>query len=492
MTGFFVFLSLLVFALCDGVCENELKEKSFAECPLTTNPRDFIRDVQRLNYPVWLSKSSLDGLVAHIVKALEGHTFEGFSNDRILKRLKKLHKERKKEVETCFKDRVILFHKLCLESMANATKTNELQDEQASLYCYATLLVRKWQAMELDTAMLRFSCLGVTQSVRSCILASEHLKEEIAKLKFTSELNQENWGKFLSLQEQVKEISNHLDSILYAPDSKCNLAKPTEINAYACVGKAEVLLHQSQDVKDIRKAFEYFAASCRESAQMHGDPRGCERLIDLVQFGSRGVIPNYTLSEKDTIASMLEIGCEQGSSKCCRYYSMYLRAAGNAEESNAALTRAANLPFVFPKVYQDLCNYHSSGIVGFETSKEIVKDTLLKACETTFTACGYYGWTIDKGDKTDIDKKNALHYYELGCKHGENFACMYYFFLLSALKKTPEKPVTPFDPIPPFADADVGKDENEFYEDMGALEGDERKEMAYWVLEYFKDKTVAK
>lgn len=108
--------------------------------------------------------------------------------------------------------------------------------------------------------------------MRSCILASEHLKEEIAKLKFTSELNQENWGKFLSLQEQVKgmpsassffslvEISNHLDSILYAPDSKCNLAKPTEINAYACVGKAEVLLHQSQDVKDIRKAFEYFAA----------------------------------------------------------------------------------------------------------------------------------------------------------------------------------------------------------------------------------------
>jgi hypothetical protein len=35
-----------------------------------------------------------------------------------------------------------------------------------------------------------------------------------------------------------------------------------------------------------------------------------------------------------------------------------------------------------------------------------------------FSLCGYYGWILDKGDKTDSGKKNALHYYELGCKHG--------------------------------------------------------------------------
>jgi hypothetical protein len=30
--------------------------------------------------------------------------------------------------------------------------------------------------------------------------------------------------------------------------------------------------------------------SCKKSAQMVGDPKGCERLIDLVQFGSRGIL----------------------------------------------------------------------------------------------------------------------------------------------------------------------------------------------------------
>lgn len=57
----------------------------------------------------------------------------------------------------------------------------------------------------------------------------------------------------------LADINSHLDSILYGPDSKCNLAKP-EPNAFACVGKGELILHNTRAVEEVHKAYQYFAA----------------------------------------------------------------------------------------------------------------------------------------------------------------------------------------------------------------------------------------